>query len=66
MSISIDQSSCLCCGACAAICPQAFEISATEGCAVVKAGANPEDPAVANAIAACPAACISLVLDDEK
>ncbi len=67
--VKIDPSLCICCGTCAAIAEHLFEMSASEGVAVVKVDqgklASPEDEDLASECAtACPAGAI-LVQDAE-
>ncbi len=55
--ITVDKEKCIGCGACAATCPDVFEIGA-DGKAQAKEGADIGLPCVADATAGCPAGAI--------
>jgi len=57
--VKIDQDECIGCEACVEICPTVFGFDEDEGKAHVIDGANPDEDCVDEAVASCPAACIS-------
>jgi len=57
--IVIDQDECLGCEACVETCPNAFIMDEEKGKAAVKDGADPDEECVDEAIASCPAECIT-------
>lgn len=57
--VVIDQEECLGCEACVEICPNVFEMDEIEGKATVKEDADAAEECVDEAIASCPAECIS-------
>ena len=57
--VRIDQEECLGCEACVEICPAVFAMNDASGKAFVKNEANGEEEGVDDAIASCPAGCIS-------
>lgn len=57
--VQIDQEECLGCEACVEICPSVFAFHDEWGKAIVKDDANAEEECVDEAIASCPAGCIS-------
>lgn len=61
MKFKVDKDACICCGACAAICEEVFEINDEEGYAVAKDVEVTEeikDNAI-NAMEGCPTSAIS-------
>lgn len=61
MKFKVDKDACICCGACAAICEEVFEINDDEGYAVAKDVEVTEeikDNAI-NAMEGCPTSAIS-------
>jgi len=57
--VIIDRDACLGCEACVEICPNVFRFDEDEGKAHVIEGADGSEPCVEEAIASCPAECIS-------
>lgn len=57
--VIIDQDECIGCEACTEICPKVFTFDEVLGKAVVKDDADPSADCVDEAIASCPAGCIS-------
>jgi len=57
--IIIDSDECIGCEACVETCPEVFDFESDEEKAFVKEGADPELDCVDEAIASCPAECIS-------
>jgi len=57
--IIIDQEECIGCEACTEICPDVFTFDEDQGKAAVKDDADPSEVCVDEAIASCPAGCIS-------
>lgn len=57
--VRIDQDECLGCEACVEICPAVFAFNDASGKAFVKSEATGEEECVDEAIASCPAACIT-------
>lgn len=57
--VEIDRDECLGCEACVEVCPEVFDFDASEGKAFVKEDANPDEACVDEAIASCPASCIT-------
>ena len=59
MKVTVDQNSCIGCGACAAACPGVFELT-DDGYAVAKVDAVPEDEADSckDAADGCPVSAI--------
>lgn len=57
--IVIDEDECIGCEACVEICPECFEMEEDEEKAKVKEGADANAECVDEAIASCPAECIS-------
>lgn len=57
--VVIDQDECIGCEACVEICPRVFVFHEEEGKAAVREDADATDECVDEAIASCPAACIS-------
>ena len=58
MKVNVNKDMCIGCGACAAVCPEVFEIS-DDGYAVVKAEVTPEvEQSVNDAKDGCPAGAI--------
>ncbi len=55
--VKVDKNLCIGCGACAATCPEVFEIDEESGKAKVKA--QKDLPCVKNAIEGCPVKAIS-------
>lgn len=55
MSVKVDKEKCIGCGACAAICPDGFELS-EDGKAKVK---DENAPCVDSAVSSCPVEAIS-------
>lgn len=61
MKFKVDKDACICCGACAAICEEVFEINDDEGYAIAKDVEVTEeikDNAI-NAMEGCPTSAIS-------
>lgn len=68
MKFKVNEDSCICCGACQAICEDVFEIS-DEGYAIAKDVEIKDEETKENAISAmegCPTSAISEVKDEEK
>jgi ferredoxin len=59
MRIKINREKCIGCGTCAALAPEAFKING-DFKAKVKEGADPDSPAVRDAIKSCPVEAISV------
>jgi ferredoxin len=57
--IEIDQDECIGCEACVELCPSTFEFDADEEKAFVKEDAPQNDDCVDEAMASCPADCIT-------
>ncbi len=57
--IVIDQDECIGCEACVETCPSVFVFDEEEGKAAVVDGADSSEECVDEAIASCPAECIS-------
>lgn len=57
--IILDQDECIGCEVCVEICPLVFEFDEDADKAAVKDNADPEESCVDEAIASCPAGCIS-------
>ncbi len=57
--ILIDQDECIGCEVCVETCPSVFAFGEDEGKAVVIENADPNEDCVEEAIATCPAECIS-------
>lgn len=57
--ILIDEDECIGCEACVEICPDVFEMAEDEEKAVVIEDADAGEECVDEAIASCPASCIS-------
>ena len=57
--VKIDQDECIGCEACVELCPSVFSFNDEEGKAHVKEDANADDECVDEAIASCPAECIT-------
>ncbi len=57
--VYIDEDECLGCEACVEICPSVFAFDEDLGKAVVKEESDGDDACVDEAIASCPAGCIS-------
>lgn len=57
--VRLDQEECLGCEACVEICPDVFAFDESAGKAFVKSVASGEEECVDEAIASCPAGCIS-------
>ena len=57
--IIIDQDECIGCEACVEICPDVFDFDDDSEKAFVIEGSDPESDCVDEAIASCPAECIS-------
>ncbi|MCG6930140.1 MAG: ferredoxin [Desulfofustis sp.] len=57
--VIIDQDECLGCEACVELCPEVFAFNDDEGKAEVIEGADADAECVDEAIASCPAECIS-------
>ncbi len=57
--VKIDQDECIGCEACVELCPGVFSFDDDEGKAFVIDGADAGEDCVDEAIASCPAACIS-------
>jgi len=57
--IVIDQEECLGCEACVETCPEVFALDDDEIAYVID-GANPDSDCVEEAIASCPAECITI------
>lgn len=57
--VTIDQDECMGCEACVEICPAVFAFNDDETKAYVIEGANADEDCVDEAIASCPAECIS-------
>jgi ferredoxin len=58
--VVIDQEECIGCEACVELCPEVFAFDEDEEKASVIDGANPESDCVEEAIASCPAECITI------
>lgn len=56
--VIIDQDECIGCEACVETCPEVFEMGEDE-IAFVKEGADPDTDCIDEAIASCPAECIT-------
>jgi caffeyl-CoA reductase-Etf complex subunit CarE len=54
MAVKVDKNKCIGCGACAAVCPQGFEMKG--GKSVVK---NPKAPCIDEGISSCPVEAIT-------
>ena len=59
-TVVVDQDTCIGCGVCAALCPQAYEMSAEDGKSYVTKDANHDDPVAKEAEAACPVNAITV------
>ncbi|MBT4936866.1 ferredoxin [Candidatus Peregrinibacteria bacterium] len=59
-TIAVDQDTCIGCGVCAALCPQAYEMSTDDGKSYVTESANHDDPAAKEAEVACPVNAIAI------
>lgn len=59
VKIILEKEECLGCEVCVELCPSAFAFLEDESVAEVIEGADPEDECVDEAIASCPAGCIS-------
>lgn len=62
MKFKVDKDACICCGACAAICEEVFEINDDEGYAIAKDEKVTDETIKENAISAmegCPTSAIS-------
>ena len=57
--VKIDQEECIGCQACVELCPSVFAFDDDEGKAYVLDDADAEEDCVDEAIASCPAECIS-------
>lgn len=57
--VEIDQEECIGCEACVELCPSVFAFDDDEEKAYVIDGADPESDCVDEAIASCPAECIT-------
>jgi ferredoxin len=57
--VHIDREECIGCEACVELCPAVFRFDDQEGKAEVIEGADAGEECVDEAIASCPAACIS-------
>lgn len=57
--VRIDQEECLGCEACVEICPAVFAFNEAIAKAFVKSEASGEEECIDEAIASCPAGCIS-------
>ncbi len=57
--VTINQDECIGCEACVGICPSVFRFNDELGKAEVTENANAEEECVEEAIASCPAECIS-------
>lgn len=57
--VKIDEDECIGCEACVEICPAVFSFDEDEGKARVIEGADGDEECVDEAIASCPAACIT-------
>ncbi|MBM9612877.1 ferredoxin [Desulfobulbus rhabdoformis] len=57
--VRIDQEECLGCEACVEICPAVFALNEAIGKAFVKNESSGEEECIDEAIASCPAGCIS-------
>lgn len=57
--VRIDQEECLGCEACVEICPAVFAFNEASGKAYVKNEATGDEGCIDEAIASCPAGCIS-------
>lgn len=57
--VQIDQDACLGCEACVEICPAVFAFNETIGKAFVQNTATGDEDCIDEAIASCPASCIS-------
>nr|WP_320009637.1 ferredoxin [uncultured Desulfobulbus sp.] len=57
--VRIDQEECLGCEACVEICPAVFAMNEALGKAFVKKESPEEEDCIEEAIASCPAGCIS-------
>lgn len=57
--VIIDQDECIGCEACVEICPKVFNFDDEEGKAFVIDDVDPDNECVDEAIASCPADCIS-------
>ncbi|PHR28462.1 MAG: ferredoxin [Desulfotalea sp.] len=58
--VVIDQDECIGCEACVELCPEVFSFDEDEEKAAVIDGANASSGCVEEAIASCPAECISV------
>lgn len=56
----VDQDTCIGCGVCAALCPQAYEMSVEDGKSYITKDADHDDPTVKEAEAACPVNAITV------
>ncbi len=59
VKVTIDQDECIGCEACVELCPSVFSFNEDEAKAYVKEDADGEADCVDEAIASCPAECIS-------
>jgi len=57
--VKVNQKTCIGCGACAAICPEVFEIDDDSMKAKVKSGADKKADCIQGAIDGCPVEAIS-------
>lgn len=57
--VIIDQDECIGCEACVETCPEVFAFDEDEEKAIVIEGADPDADCVDEAIASCPAECIT-------
>jgi len=59
LKVIIDQDECIGCEACVELCPEVFSFNDDKGKAFVLEDADAGEECVDEAIASCPAACIS-------
>lgn len=59
VKIILDEDECIGCEACVELCPSVFVFDEEQEKASVIEGANPDEDCVDEAIASCPAECIS-------
>ncbi|MDY0390690.1 ferredoxin [Desulfobulbus oligotrophicus] len=57
--VEIDREECLGCEACVEVCPEVFDFDASEGKAFVKDDVTGDEACIDEAIASCPASCIT-------